>query len=73
MGKRQSQATNWQRFLRPFSSKRQKGDEFALNNVKYLLIGIGIAAKMFEVIIVGFNMPLSFYTDMALDVFFIKG
>ena len=28
LGKRQSRATNWQRFLRPFSSKRQADYSF---------------------------------------------
>ena len=60
-------------FIKNVQSTIRKVGEFALNNVEYLLVGIGIAAKMHEAIISSFNMPLSFYTDMALDVFLIWG
>lgn len=58
-------------FIKNVQSTIRKVGEFALNNVEYLLVGIGIAAKIHEVIIAGFNMPLSFFTDMALDMFLI--
>ena len=60
-------------FIKNVQSTIRKVGEFALNNVEYLLVGIGIAAKMHEAIISSFNMPLSFYTDMVLDVFLIWG
>ncbi len=60
-------------FIKNVQSTIRKVGEFAFNIVEYLLVGIGIAAKMHEVIIAGFNMPLSFYTDMALDMLLIWG
>jgi hypothetical protein len=37
------------------------------------LVGIGFAAKIYETLIADFNMPLSFYIDMALDLLLIWG
>jgi len=34
---------------------------------------MGIAAKTYETLIAGFDMPLSFYTDMALDILLVWG
>lgn len=60
-------------FIKNVQSTLKKVGEFALNNIEYTLVGIGFAAKIYETLIADFNMPLSFYIDMALDMLLIWG
>ena len=45
-------------FIKNVQSTIRKVGEFALNNVEYLLVGIGIAAKMHEAIISSLYMVI---------------
>ena len=58
-------------FIKSVQSTIRKVGEFALNNIEYVLVVMGIAAKTYETLIAGFDMPLSFYTDMALDILLV--
>lgn len=58
-------------FIKNVQSTLKKVDKSALNNIEYVLVVTGIAAKIYETLIADFNMPLSFYTDMALDIFLV--
>lgn len=60
-------------FIKNVQSTLKKVGEFALNNIEYVLVVTGIAAKTYETLIADFNMPLSFYTDMALDMLLVWG
>lgn len=60
-------------FIKNVQSTLKKVGEFALNNIEYVLVVTGIAAKTYESLIADFNMPLSFYTDMALDMLLVWG
>ena len=60
-------------FIKNVQSTIKKVGQFALNNVGYILVTIGIAAKAYEAYIADFNMPLSFYTDTALDMLIMGG
>ncbi len=60
-------------FIKNVQSTLKKVGEFALNNIEYVLVGIGFTAKIHETLIADFNMPLSFYTDIALDMLLIWG
>ena len=55
-------------FIKNVQSTLRKVGGFALNNIEYFLVATGIAAKIYETLIADFDMPLSFYTDMALDM-----
>ena len=56
-------------FIKNVQSTLKKVGKSALNNIEYVLVVTGIAAKTYETLIADFDMPLSFYTDMALDMF----
>lgn len=58
-------------FIKNVQSATRKVGKFALNNIEYVLLGIGIVAKVCEAFFSNFNMPLSFYTDTALDMFLV--
>ena len=58
-------------FIKNVQSTLRKVGEFALNNIEYVLVVTGIAAKIYETLIADFDMPLSFYTDMALDMLLV--
>ena len=60
-------------FIKNVQSTLKKVVKFALNNVEYFLVATGIAAKTYETFIADFDMPLSFYTDMALDMLLAWG
>ena len=60
-------------FIKNVQSTLKKVVKFALNNVEYFLVATGIAAKTYETLIADFDMPLSFYTDMALDMLLAWG
>ena len=60
-------------FIKSVQSTIRKVGEFALNNIEYVLVVMGIAAKTYETLIAGFDMPLSFYTDIALDILLVWG
>ena len=58
-------------FIKNVQSTLRKVGEFSLNNIEYVLVVTGIAAKIYETLIADFDMPLSFYTDMALDMLLV--
>ena len=60
-------------FIKNVQSTTKKVEGFAINNIEYFLIGIGIVAKVCEAYVSDFNMPLSFYTDTAIDVLIMCG
>jgi len=60
-------------FIKNVQSTIKTVGEFALNNVEKILVTLGIAAKAYEAYIADFNMPLSFYTDTALDMLIVWG
>lgn len=60
-------------FIKNVQSTLRKVGEFALNNFEYVLVVTGITAKTYETLIADFDMLLSFYTDMALDMLIVWG
>ena len=60
-------------FIKNVQSTLKKVVKFALNNIEYFFVAIGIAVKTYETLIADFDMPLSFYTDMALDMLLAWG
>ena len=60
-------------FIKNVQSTIKEVGMFALNNVGNILVTLGITAKAYEAYIADFNMPLSFYTDTALDMLIMWG
>ena len=58
-------------FIKNVQSTVKKVVMFVLNNIEYILTGIGIAAKLYEILFADITLPPSFYTDTALDLFLL--
>ncbi len=55
-------------FIKNVQSTIKKVGTFVLNNIEYIWIALGITVKAIESCHADFKMPLSFYTDMALNM-----
>ena len=59
--------------IKNVQSTTRKVGMFALNNIEYVLVGIGIIARIAEMVSGDFTMPTSFYTDTTLNMFLLWG
>lgn len=55
-------------FIKNVQSTINKVGNSALKNIECILIGLGITARIIEMILADSDMPPSFYTDTALNM-----